>query len=170
MMDTVTTVYEVPRWINGFLFLGVILLEAPAVVLLWRAVLRYRRYDAAGLALLYPPVLLLAVVWAGFILADEFFLVFVTPLVGVMAAHVRSFTLLLASFLLLRLVPGATHPNTLTITQHPKRSLSPGTPGAEHMPRPGHPAGPLVRAALPPRQTSLDLSTCGIMTQKGEQL
>jgi hypothetical protein len=100
-----TKIYEYPDFINALLFALVIGWEVLIVVLAWRATLRYRRNDAEGLAVMYPPLLALAALWGGFILADEGFIIYDGPLGGVMSTHIRDFILLLATVLVIRLLP-----------------------------------------------------------------
>ncbi len=87
-----TARYEVPAWVNGVLFAGVIVWEASATVLFWLACgWRRWRYPAftAGLGL-----------WLAFLVADEICIAY-----AVEATHLRLLIAQLLTLLALELVP-----------------------------------------------------------------
>jgi hypothetical protein len=93
LMLKVTGVHATPVPLVAALFLGVILWEALAAVLFWRA------WAASGRGGLIAFIVSLAL-WAVFILADEVFLAYQLE-----PAHMRIFGLQLISVLALRLLP-----------------------------------------------------------------
>jgi hypothetical protein len=93
LMLKVTGVHGTPTPVAALLFLGVILWEALATVLFWRA------WAARGSAIHTAFTVGLAL-WAAFTLADEIFIAY--PLEAV---HLRLFGLQLVSLLALRLLP-----------------------------------------------------------------
>ncbi len=93
LMLKVTAVHGAPAAVVALLFLGVILWEALAAALFWRA--WARRGEAVATAFLVGLAL-----WAAFTLADEVFIAY--PLEGV---HLRLFAVQLLSLLAIRLLP-----------------------------------------------------------------
>ena len=94
LIETTTSVYEVPRAATWLLFAAVIVWEATAAALLYRAAARLRRGDGAGVEAAYAAALGL---FAAFMLADELLLAY--PLQG---GHARFFIALGVSLLLVR--------------------------------------------------------------------
>jgi hypothetical protein len=93
LMLKVTAVHATPVAIVGLMFLGVIVWEALAGLLFWRA------WAAGGRGGVMAFVVALAL-WATFVLADEVFMAY-----AIEAAHLRLFGLQLLSVLALRLLP-----------------------------------------------------------------
>jgi hypothetical protein len=93
LMVKVTAIHGTPTALAGLLFLGVIVWEALAAVLFWRA------WAVRGAAVATAFIVGLAL-WGAFTLADEVFVAY--PLEAV---HLRLFGLLLLSLLAIRLLP-----------------------------------------------------------------
>lgn len=81
------------------LFIGVIIWEALAALLLWRAFLAYNT-TPAGLQAVYTAFAVSLALWAAFMLADELFFAY-----DVEATHMRIFTAQLVTLLAIRLLP-----------------------------------------------------------------
>lgn len=93
-----TRVYRTPRWLVWTLFWGVIVWEALASGLLWAALL------GGGLGLASAALGVSLLLWAGFILANQFFMTWLTEPAAV-AAHRSLFNMTALSLLLLYLLP-----------------------------------------------------------------
>jgi hypothetical protein len=93
LMLKVTAIHGTPTAVVALLFLGVILWEAGAAVLFWRA------WASRGEAMVRAFLVGLAL-WAAFTLADEIFIAY--PLE---ATHLRLFAVQLLSLLAIRLLP-----------------------------------------------------------------
>ena len=93
LMLKITAVHATPVAIVGLMFLGVIVWEALAGLLFWRA------WAAGGRGGVVAFVVALAL-WAAFVLADEVFMAYTIE-----AAHLRLLGLQLLSVLALRLLP-----------------------------------------------------------------
>lgn len=97
-----TRIYHTPRWVVWLMFAGVIFLEAVAAVLLLAAAVQF----TPGAATLAFAVALL--LWGGFILANEFFLTFLTETQGaysLAATHRSIFVALLVSLIAIHALP-----------------------------------------------------------------
>jgi hypothetical protein len=89
-----TARYGLTPALNGLLFAGVILWEGAAAALFWRAAFSFSRsaiYSAFGASLL---------LWAAFLLADEFFIAY-----AVEGTHLRLFTAQLVTLVAIELLP-----------------------------------------------------------------
>lgn len=97
-----TRIYHTPRWLVWLMFVGVIVLEAAAALLLLGAALQF----TPGAATLAFGVALL--LWGGFILANELFLTFLTENQGaysLAAVHRSIFVALLVSLMAIHVLP-----------------------------------------------------------------
>lgn len=99
MIET-TNRYDKPAWLDGFLFLGVILWETAAAVLFWLAWWEGRSKRAADARLLAPAFSVGLMLWGGFLLADEFFIAY-----PVGSTHRQLFIAQLITLLALYLLP-----------------------------------------------------------------
>jgi hypothetical protein len=105
LVSQVTSIYDFPVVFNALLFAGVLVWQAAAAGLFWRAFRRFRFVEPVGLAAVYAAFTASLGLWMAFILADEFFIAY--EVAGLEATHVRLFTAQLASLLVLRLLPEA---------------------------------------------------------------
>ncbi len=99
LMHRVTRIFDVPDAGVALLFAGVLVWEAAAALLFWRAVAAQRIGDLharASAALLVGGAL-----WAAFILADELLIAFEIP--GLESTHVALLSLTLLSLLAVQL-------------------------------------------------------------------
>lgn len=97
-----TAKYRTPMWVNWLLFIGVIVWELVASVLLWRALLLGAALPAVNAAFVVALAL-----WGMFILVDEFFLTFIVEGEGgysISATHRSLFTSFLVSLLAIHLL------------------------------------------------------------------
>jgi hypothetical protein len=94
-----TARYGTPGWLNGLLFLGVIVWEGAAALLFWLAWLRYRRHHAER-RLLYAAFTVGLGLWSAFAIADELFIAY-----AVEGTHLRLLTAQLATLLAVELLP-----------------------------------------------------------------
>lgn len=107
----VTGIYNTPAGINVAFFLGLLLWQALAVGLFWRAFRSYgRRTD--GWETVYRAFGTSIGLWASFVLMDELFIAYEIP--GLEATHVRLLVASLVSLLAVQLLPDA-------LTQRPPR-------------------------------------------------
>lgn len=101
-MRATTRIYATPSWVNGLMFAGVIVWEALASWLLWRA--WFSRGDAA---LVDAAFVVSITLWGAFILADEFFVTYLVEGEGsysVAATHRSLFTTFLVSLVAIHLL------------------------------------------------------------------
>ncbi len=94
-----TARYGTPAWLNGLLFLGVLVWEGAAALLFWLAWLLYRR-QLAERRLLYAAFTVGLGLWSAFAIADELFIAY-----AVEGTHLRLFTAQLATLLAVELLP-----------------------------------------------------------------
>src|SRR5262249_44326245 len=94
-----TARYSPPGWLNGFLFLGVILWEGLAAGLFWRAWWRFGE-GVAGRRALYAAFTVGLLLWGAFLVADEVCIAY--PVAG---THLRLFTAQLVTLLAVELLP-----------------------------------------------------------------
>lgn len=93
-----TARYAVPDWLNATLFAGVILWEAIACLLFWRAGSIY--HERSSRKALYSAFTMSLLLWAGFLLADEIFIAYPQE-----AVHLRLFVAHLVTLLAIELLP-----------------------------------------------------------------
>jgi hypothetical protein len=91
-----------PAWLGTALFAGVILWQAVAAGLFWRAFFRYAPDTDASEERSTHAYLSGLSLWAAFLVADELFVAHET---GAEAAHMRAFTAQLASLMSTHLLP-----------------------------------------------------------------
>jgi hypothetical protein len=98
LIRRVTAIYGTPAIVVAVLFIGVLLWEAAATWLFWRAVRRFRReFRHDGI---YTPFGVAAGLWASFIVMDEVFISY-----GLASAHVGLLTLQLVTLLVVVALP-----------------------------------------------------------------
>jgi len=95
-----TAVYDTPSWIDRVLLLGVILWEALAALLFWRALRAFHRRRRLRWPLIYLAFTVLLALFGVFILADEILRAY-----NVESAHRGIAVLLLVSILAIQLLP-----------------------------------------------------------------
>ncbi len=95
-----TARYGTPGWLNMLLFLGVIAWEGTAAVLFWLACRIWRGKGQPGSAVRHAAYVIGLTLWLAFMVADEVFIAY--PVEGV---HVRLLTALLATVLVIELLP-----------------------------------------------------------------
>ena len=100
----VTGIYGTPDEINVTLFLGLLLWQALAVGLFWRAFRSYGR-RADGWEAVYRSFGTGIGLWASFVLMDEVFIAYEIP--GLEATHLRLFVASIVSLLAMHLLPDA---------------------------------------------------------------
>jgi hypothetical protein len=98
-MEEVTAVHQTPPALVLVLFLGVIVWEAAAAVLLWRAFMLFQGV-LRGMDAVYAAFAVSLALWAAFMLADEVFISY-----GVEGTHMAIFTAQIATLLAIRLLP-----------------------------------------------------------------
>ena len=99
LVDT-TARYDAPAWLNGVLFLGVILWEGSAAVLFWLAWWQTRRQPPATSRLLHAAFFVSIMLWGAFMLADELLMAY-----KVESTHLALFTGQLVTLLAIVLLP-----------------------------------------------------------------
>ncbi|WP_407542828.1 DUF2165 family protein (plasmid) [Deinococcus radiomollis] len=98
LLLSTTAQHRTPRWLVWTLFWGVIVWEALASGLLWAALL------GGGLGLAWAALGVSLLLWAGFVLANQFFMTWLTE-PGAVTAHRSLFSMTALSLLLLYLLP-----------------------------------------------------------------
>ncbi|WP_424952499.1 DUF2165 family protein [Deinococcus sp.] len=98
LLLSTTARHRTPRWLVWALFGGVIVWEALASGLLWGALL------GGGLRLASAALGVSLLLWGGFILANQFFMTWLSE-PGAVAAHRSLFSMTALSLLLLYLLP-----------------------------------------------------------------
>jgi hypothetical protein len=99
-MVLTTKIHDTPTWVNAVLFAGVIVWQALGVYFFWAAVNATRGGGSPRSHHAAQAIVMSAALWAAFMIADEGFLAYETE-----KTHLGLFTLLLASALILWLVP-----------------------------------------------------------------
>ena len=94
LIETTTSIYGVPRAATRLLFAGVIVWEAAAALLLYRAAARLRRGDGGGLEVAFAAAM---GVFAAFMIVDELLLAY-----QLQGGHARLFVALGVTYLLVR--------------------------------------------------------------------
>lgn len=94
-----TARYGTPTWLNGLLFLGVIVWEGIAALLFWLTWLRFRGNEESR-RLLYTAFTVCLGLWSAFAVADELFIAY--PVEG---THLRLFIAQLITLLAIALLP-----------------------------------------------------------------
>ena len=94
-----TARYGVPAWANLAMFAGVILWEAVAAGLFWRAAVSYRG-RAMGRAAVYAAFTASLLLWGSFLLTDEVFIAYTAG-----GTHLRLFVAHLVTLLAVELLP-----------------------------------------------------------------
>jgi hypothetical protein len=94
-----TARYGPPPWLNGLLFLGVILWEGVAAGLFWRAWWRFGD-RVVGRRALYAAFTVGLMLWGAFLIADEVCIAY-----AVAGTHVRLFTAQLLTLLAVEVLP-----------------------------------------------------------------
>ena len=95
-----TSRYGTPAWLNGLLFVGVIVWESAAALLFWLACWRYRGQAEAGRRVLYAAFTASLLLWGAFLIADEVFIAY-----AVAGTHLRLLTAQLVTLLAVELLP-----------------------------------------------------------------
>lgn len=104
LADT-TARYDIPAWLNGLLFLGVICWEGTAAVLFWLAWLRFPESREGRGPLMYTAFLISLTLWSAFAIADEVFIAYTVE-----GTHLRLFTAQLATLLAIAFLPESPFP------------------------------------------------------------
>ncbi|HVN54186.1 MAG TPA: hypothetical protein VMT46_07635 [Anaerolineaceae bacterium] len=96
-ISNVTSIYNTPRWVNGFLFLGVIVWQGLAGLLFWRATIGFLRMGPASYGDLYLAFAVSLGLWGAIMIADEIFqnhdqlrshlAIFIAQIVTLLAIH-----------------------------------------------------------------------------------
>lgn len=97
-IETTTSRYGTPAWLNASLFTGVIVWEGTTALLFWLACWRFR--TTAGRRLAYLAFTSGLGLWAAFLLADEIFIAY-----NLSGVHMRLLIAQLATLLVIELVP-----------------------------------------------------------------
>src|SRR5262245_6806929 len=91
--------YATPAWMNGMLFLGVLCWEGLAAGLFWLALWRFRG-EGRGRREVYAAFTAGLLLWAAFLVADEFFIAYTVE-----GTHLRLLTAQLVTLLAIELLP-----------------------------------------------------------------
>lgn len=97
-IQATTAIYTVPDTLNLLLFVGVVVWEALAALLLWRAFAGYS--GRAGLADINTAFAVSLALWVAFMLADELLMAY-----DIEATHMRIFTSQIVTLLAIHLLP-----------------------------------------------------------------
>ena len=97
--EQVTAVHQTPPALVLLLFLGVVVWEAVAAALLWRAFGAFQGV-LKGMDAVYAAFAVSLALWAAFMLADEVFIAY-----GVEGTHMAIFTAQIVTLLAIRLLP-----------------------------------------------------------------
>jgi hypothetical protein len=100
LLEDTTARFMLPIWTNQFLYLGVISWQALAAFLFWYAMLALRRQGPPPVRVVAPAFTVSLLLWAAFMIADEFFLAY-----AVEGKHLMIFTAQLATLLTIHLLP-----------------------------------------------------------------
>lgn len=103
LMIKVTRIYNIPHWFVGLLFLGVCLWETAAVYCFWRAFRDFRGVTREGMSVVYRAFAASLGLWAAFVIADEFLIVYEQG--GLEGAHLLLFITHLVTLMAIRLLP-----------------------------------------------------------------
>ncbi len=95
--------YFLPHWTAVVLFAGALLIEAAAVILFWRACLTKQAFESAGNPVVLLPFLVGMSLFAGFLIANEVFLLYV-HMPGLSTGHLVDLSALLLSYLAITLL------------------------------------------------------------------
>ncbi|MEX0601557.1 MAG: hypothetical protein WD423_16585 [Rhodothermales bacterium] len=102
-MLEVTGIYGTPAWVVTLLFTGVVVWAGAAAFMFWRAFAGFAAWDGPSGRLVETAFALGIGLWAAFLVADEFFLAYLTT--DVSSVHLRLFIAQIASLLVVALVP-----------------------------------------------------------------
>lgn len=100
MMAKTTQKCRMPPWLTTLLFLGVLVWQGGAMLLLWAAFFQFQGLHEPGASVLYAAFLVNLSLWAALLIADEIFLAYATE-----STHLRVFTAQMTSLLVLALLP-----------------------------------------------------------------
>lgn len=103
LVNRVMDIYGTPDAVVALCFAGVLVWEAGAAWLFWRAFGRFRGSDLRGLASVDAAFTASLGLWMAFVLADELFIAY--EIAGLEATHVRLFVAQLLSLMAVRLLP-----------------------------------------------------------------
>ena len=95
-----TARYGTPMWLDAILFAGVIVWDAFAAALFWRATFLFPRRAMNGSRPVHLAFTVSLALWGGFLLADEIFIAY-----EVEAKHLLLFTAQLATLQVIELLP-----------------------------------------------------------------
>ncbi|MEP7291567.1 MAG: hypothetical protein ABI835_07270 [Chloroflexota bacterium] len=99
-MQATTAIHHLPDALVLILFLGVIVWEALATLLLWRAFAAFRGAAAGGLDAVYSAFAVSLALWAALMIADEILIAY-----SVEGTHMSILVAQIATLLLIRLLP-----------------------------------------------------------------
>lgn len=99
-MRETTAIYALPAAMVLALYIGVIVWEGLAALLLWRAFAAFRGTAVRGLPAVYTAFAFSLALWAAFVVVDEFFIAY-----EVEGTHMAIFTSQLVTLLAVRLLP-----------------------------------------------------------------
>ncbi len=101
-IQAATQIYNFPVWLNAVLFLLAIILEILMCVFFFKLFFKMKEGNDA---LVNPPFFFGVVLFGGFLIMDEFLIAY-DRLGGIEQNHFTIFTALIASYLLIKLLPG----------------------------------------------------------------
>lgn len=97
-ISKVTSIYHVPSWLNGFLFLGIIIWQGLSGLLFWKATIGFLRMGPASYGDLYLAFAVSLALWAAMMVADKIFqsyeqqnshmAIFIGQIVTLLAIHI----------------------------------------------------------------------------------
>ena len=99
LIQETTARYNTPAAINAILFAGVIVWEAVAALLFWRATWSFRSRNSAR-KIVYPAFTASLLLWGSFLMADEIFIAYTLE-----STHLRLFVAHLLSLMVIELLP-----------------------------------------------------------------
>jgi hypothetical protein len=99
LIQETTARYKVPAAVNTILFAGVIVWEAMASLLFWRAGWSFRGRSSAR-QVVYPAFMSSLLLWGSFLVTDEVFIAYTLE-----STHLRLFTAHLLTFMAIELLP-----------------------------------------------------------------
>lgn len=102
-MLEVTDIFGTPEWFVALLYVGVVVWAGAAAFTFWRAFARFEVWDGPSRGVVETAFALGIGLWSAFLVADEFFLAYLTT--DVSSVHLRLFTAQMASLLVVALVP-----------------------------------------------------------------
>lgn len=100
MMAETTQKCRIPSWMTALLFVGILVWQGCAMLLLWAAFCKFQGLHQPGISVLYAAFLANLALWAALLIADEIFLAYEAE-----STHLRVLTAQMISLLVLTLLP-----------------------------------------------------------------